>query len=153
MNRANLFTIEVNGQRLIESNDRQRFFWSRRSSVIEYRRFLFSREPLAHVVVRDHRRFWSKNSIAARMISVPVSVKNEAQLLVGKSFECSLDLVREWRVLIVDNQKTIVTDRDTDVSTRSFEHVDVARNLGGFDFHLRKVSLRLRRDGKEQHNS
>ncbi len=91
----------------------------------------------------------AKNSVAAGVIAVPVSVQNEAQLFVSKSFECRPDLVGEWRILIVNDQKAVITNRDADVSTRAFEHVNVAGNFGRFNLHLGKVSLRVRRDGTD----
>ena len=101
----------------------------------------------------DDRCFWSKNFVPAGVISMPVGIENEAQLLITDSFECGPDLIGERRILIVDNQNAVVADRNTDIAARSLEHVNVAGNFGRFDFYLRPVSLCVRRDGKEQRNS
>src|SRR4051794_1275288 len=77
VNRTNVFAVEMYRQRIIERDYRQRFFRRRRRRAIEHGRLLFGRKTLAHVVVRDDRRLWSKHDVAARMISVPVSVENE----------------------------------------------------------------------------
>ena len=88
--------------------------------------------------------FWSKSSVAARVIAVPVGVQNEAQLFVGNALERGPDLVGERRKLIVDNQKTVIANRDADISTRAFEHVNVTGNFCRLNLHFGKVSLRLR---------
>ena len=150
VNRANVFTIEMHRQRLIERDHWQRFFRRRRRGGVEDCRFLLGSKSLAHVIMRDDRRFRSKSNVAAGVISVPVSVQNEVQFLIGNTFERGPDLVGEWRKLIVNNQKPIITNRHADISTRAFEHVDVAGNFRGLHLHFGKVGLRWAGDGKEQ---
>ena len=152
VDRANVLAIEMHRQRLIERDHRQRFFWRWRGGGVEDRRLLFSSEPLANVVMRNDRRFWSKDNVAAGVIAVPMSIQDELQFLVGNSSERGADLVGQWRKLIVNNQKPIFTNRDADISTRAFEHVDVAGNFRCLHLNFRKVSLRLRARSKDTQN-
>jgi len=136
VNRANLFAVEMDREVLIESDYRQRFFGRRWSSVLEEFGLLFGCHSLANVIVSDDRRFGSKCDVAARVISVPVRVENEAQFLVGYAFEGGPDLVSQRRKLIVDDQKAIVTNRDADVSAGAFEHVNIAGNFRRLHLHF-----------------
>src|SRR6185503_1817138 len=130
VNRANLFAVEMDREVLIESDYRQRFFGRRWSSVLEEFGLLFGCHSLANVIVSDDRSFRSKHDIAARVISVPVSVENKPQLLVGgKTLQGCFDLVGKRCVLIVDDQNAVITYRDADVSAGALEHVHVAGNF------------------------
>ena len=77
------------------------------------------------------------------MISVPVCVQNEAQLLIRDPLQRRANLVSERRKLIVNDQDPIVADRHADISAGAFKHVNVAGNFRYFDLNLRKVLLRV----------
>ena len=55
----------------------------------------------------NDRRFRTKLSVAASVVAMPVRVQDEAQLSLVEPFECSADLVSQWRKLIVDDQNAV----------------------------------------------
>jgi hypothetical protein len=71
---------------VIEGYYRQRFFRRCRSGPFPEFGFLFGGHPLARVVMRDDRRFWTEGGVGASVISVPVRVKNKFQLALAERF-------------------------------------------------------------------
>src|SRR5258708_5648576 len=86
VNYPNLFPVEMNGQRLVESNHRQSFFRRRRSSALEEFRLLFSRKSLPNVCLRNDWSFGTKNHVAASVIAMPMCIKNKFQLAFAQAF-------------------------------------------------------------------
>src|ERR1051326_9097818 len=124
----------------------------RRRGGVEDCRLLFSSQPLTHVIMRNDRRFWAKDNIAAGVIAMPMCIQDKLQFLVGNPFERGPDLIGERRKLIVNNQKSVITNRHADISARAFEHVDVAGNFCCLHLNFGKVSLRLRTRSKDTQN-
>src|SRR5689334_25253087 len=86
-------------------------------------------------------RVTSKGCIASRVIAMPMSIEDKLQLTFAQVLKCCPDFIGEWCEFIIDNQDSIFTDRNTDISARSFEHINVAVNFCGFDFNFGKIVL------------
>mgnify|MGYP003694181695 CR=1 FL=1 len=75
-----------------------------------------------------------------------VRVDNEAHRLVGDALKSGLDFLSQRCVFIVDNYDAVLADRCANVSSRAFQHVDVARYLRDFDLDFAEVLIL--RDGE-----
>src|SRR5215813_2148746 len=87
----------------------------------------------------DDRRIKAEYRVAAGVIAVPVRVDDEFELALAQFLKRGLDLVGERRVLIINDQKAVRADRNADVSTRAFKHIDVAGHLGRFHLNFGKI--------------
>ena len=89
MQGANVFAIQVHGDIMIKSDNRQRLFRSgfplhgNRAEISGHAALL---KPLTHIVVRDDRRLLLEKRIPASVISVVVGVDDEPDRLVGNPF-------------------------------------------------------------------
>jgi hypothetical protein len=126
---------------VIERDYRQCFFGRSGNCGLEERDLLFSREPLAYVIVSDDRSFRTELSVAARMVAMPVRVEDKAKLSLVDSFKCSADLVSQGRKLIVNDEYAVCTNRNADISARSHEHVNIAGDLRCLHFDFREIGL------------
>ena len=109
-------------------------------------------KALAHVVLRDDRRFLLEECVAAGVVAVIVGVDDEADRLVGNALERSLDLLGQGSVFVVDHDDAVVTHRRADVSARSLQHVDAAGNVGDLDLDLAEIlALRKQHAGRPNH--
>jgi hypothetical protein len=117
---------------------------------------LLAAHPLAHVVVRhDQRARLGEFFVAAGVVAVPVRIEDELNRLRGDRCNRSLDLWRERRVLIVDEEDRVRTDRKPQIATGSCHHVDAVGELFGLDFDLTEILLRVRnanRAKRSEHN-
>src|SRR5690242_4291746 len=93
VNHANLFTIEVDRQRLIERDHRKSLFGRSGSRCLKEFRSLFSRKAFPNVVMRNDWSVASERGIASRVISMPMSIKDKLQFTVAKILKCSFDFV------------------------------------------------------------
>jgi len=132
----------VDGDVVVEGEDRQSVFggglvlYGNRTQVSGCTAFF---EALADVIVSDDRGLLLKICVAAGVVAVKVRVDDEPHRLIGDALERGLDLLGEWRVLIVDNHDAIFPHRGTDVASGALQHVDTAGNLGHFDLNLAEV--------------
>jgi hypothetical protein len=58
--------------------------------------------------LRYNRRFGPKRSVAAGVVAVPVRIQNEFQFALTESFQRCLDLVGQWRKLIINDENPSV---------------------------------------------
>ena len=140
MNHIDLFSVEVDGERLIKGDDRPAFLRCGLAGVsgpLE-----LARQPLADVRVGQDGRLGAEDRVRAGVVAVPVGVEDELQFAATHAFERRANLVRQRGEFIVDNQRAVFTHRRTDIAARPGQHVDIAPNLLGFDFGLREVPLR-----------
>src|SRR5437588_2606352 len=142
---ANVFAIEMHGHIMIEGEDGQRIFRLRlgfelHRSAIARRTALL--EPLADIIVRNDGSLFLEVCIPAGVISVIMGIDDESNRLVSDPFQCSLDFLGEWRVLIVHNDNAVLAYRGADVPrVRALQHVDAASDLGDFDLNLGEILL------------
>ena len=77
--------------------------------------------------------------VPAGVVAVIVRVDDEAHRLVGDALQRGLNLVRQRRVLVVDDHDAVLADGRADVAARALQHVDVAGDLGDLDLHFAEV--------------
>src|SRR5215210_4683216 len=99
------------------------------------------------------RSFLAELRIAARVIAVPVSVKDEFELSFAEGFQCCANLIGERCELIVNDKNAVSADRDSDITARALQHIDGAGDLDDFDLDLREIPLRTRPAGGERYNN
>ena len=96
----------------------------------------------ADVVVREDRGAGlAEVLVAAGVIDVPVRVDHEAHRLGAQLRERLLDLGRQRRELVVDDDDAVLADRRADVAAGAGEHVDALRQLLRLDDDLAEVLL------------
>ena len=125
--RIQLVPVEVERHVLRERDDGQRAVRTRRLR----RRFpadtlqhLVHVEALPDVFVRhDKGPRLSEILVAPRVVPMPVRVEHEADRLGRYRPDGSQNLVGQRRVLVVDDEDSVVADEDSDVAARAEQHV------------------------------
>jgi hypothetical protein len=75
------------------------------------------------------------------MIKMPMSVDHESDRLVTYGSDGRSDLVRQTRVLGVDQKDPVFTGADTDIASGTGQHVDPFREFICLDLNLIEVLL------------
>ena len=89
--------------------------------------------------------------VAARVVAVPVRVEDELHRLRRDRGDRGLDLRRERRVLVVDQEHGVGADREPQVAAGAGQHVDAVRDRLGPDLDLAEVPLGVRPAPMAQH--
>jgi hypothetical protein len=128
VNGLNRIAVEIEADRIGESDDRKR--GSRRGGdpVVERSQELLLAHPAPDVLMgEDESAGSSHRFIAAGVIVVPVGVHHEPDRLRRDGRDRRLDLRRHRRVLVVDDEGIGFAHRQANVPARAFEHVDAPR--------------------------
>ena len=77
-----LLAVEVDGDRILEGDHRQRLGGRGRHRLVAHD-VLLGRQPLAHVLLGDDRRLGAEGGVVPRVVAVPVGVEHELELAAG----------------------------------------------------------------------
>ena len=104
-------------------------------------------ESGSYIVLRDdYGTGICEIRIAARVITVPVRIDDIVDITAADFANGRLDFVAERCELIVDDERTVVTDRKSDVAALTDEHVYALDNRNGFDLDIGEIILGNCRD-------
>src|SRR5882762_5791154 len=128
MNDPNLFAIEMDRNRLVKGDYRQRLFRRRFYGLAHY--LLFSLKPLSDVCLRDDGSLGAEGAVAPGVVAVIVSVQDKLQLSGIQGMEGGTNSFGQGSKLIVDDQYAVFACGHSNVATCSFEHVDIPGDFG-----------------------
>src|SRR5436190_19397181 len=63
--------------------------------------------------------------VSARMISVKMGVYQKTDLARIQRFDCPVDLIRQWRELVVDHERSVLASQHTNVTAGALQHVNI----------------------------
>jgi hypothetical protein len=129
---------------MIESKDGQSFLWRRfpgeiQCAIIAGAAAFF--QALAYIVMGKDGRIFLKKRISACVVGMIMSIDNETNRFVCDPLESGTDFVGQRSELVVDHDNPIVANRDADVPSRAFKHVNVAGNLRDLQLYFAEVSV------------
>src|ERR1035438_9521467 len=153
---ADVFAVQVHRDVVIEGEDRQCTL--RLSLLLHVNRSAVARlapcfQTLADVVVRDDGRLLLKKLVPSGVVSVVMRVDDETHRLVGNAFQGHLNSVGERRVLIIDDNDAVVSNRSPNVASGSDQHVNAARHLRDFNLHFAEVLILKKKKKKKKKKS
>src|SRR3954471_16536547 len=139
---ANIFSVQMHGEIMIERDDGQSFLrlgrgLERDSPLVARRAALF--EPFAHIVMRKNRRVMLEVRIPACVIFVIMRIDDEAHWLVSDRLQRGTNLFRQWSVLIINDDDAILANRRADIPARSLQQINVAGNLADLDLNFAEI--------------
>jgi hypothetical protein len=68
-----------------------------------------------------------------------MGIDDEAHRFVSYTSERGFDLVGERRELIIDEDDSVVADREADIAASALQHVNIAANLADLDLYFAEV--------------
>jgi len=133
VNQLDLLTVEMDRERVIEGDD-----WKRRLRITR-----FAAKALPDIRVRNDVCLETEVGVSPGVIAVIMRVEHKFKFAGAQLLQDRLDFLRQRRELVVDDENTIRSDGHADVPAGSSEHVDVARDVNGFNFDRREILLRV----------
>ena len=100
----------------------------------------------------DDRSGGAQGFVAAGVIAVPVRVQNELHIRVTDRCHRSHDLLVQRGKLVVDQERAVLTDTESQVAARAHEHVDAGADFDRPDLHGVPVLLSSCRTGDKDDN-
>ena len=91
--------------------------------------------------MRNNRRLLLKIRIPTRMILVVMRIDNEPHRQCGDAFQRRLDLVRQWRILIVHYHNAVFAHRRSDVPAGALQHEHVSGHLRDLDLNFAEILI------------
>ena len=137
MDDLDLLAVEVNRERTVKGDDRERFFGPGLEDALAA--FDGLGEALSHIGVRDDRSQPAEDVVASGVVPVPVGVQDELEAPFVEILEGGLYPFGQRGELIVDHQQAVRAHRDADVAARPGEHVNAPSDVDGLDLDLREI--------------
>ena len=142
MEDVEVVAVPVEGHRVGEGDHGQRARRRRRGGPVEHFVELLDAHPFAHILVGDEDGAGLPHVfVAADVVAVPVRVDHEADRLVADRSDGGQDFLGQRGILIVDEEDTVVSDRDADVAATPDEHVDALGHVYDLDLYVIEVLL------------
>jgi hypothetical protein len=139
---VDLLAVEVEGDRVAERDDRERCRRRGRDKRVPGSEELLHRHAHAHVVVsHDEGSRLPQVLVAAGVVAVPVGVEHEADRPVGERGGSGPDLVRQGRVLVVDEERPVRTESQRQVPAPAGDQRQAGGERRRLDRDLRRVHL------------